>query len=138
MGNKNIITCRLLLFLMALVSSCSGEADVRRDFDYEVRVEKYHEDVPVGETRELIFSILREGEYENTGYGMSHFVRKGSGTLSDGAGRVLEENTAYGVDPSGSHLFYTVLSRGPHKIEFLFRDSFGKEREILIELSGTE
>ena len=135
MGLKIYMTTGLLTLATVLPFSCDRELEVRRDFDFEVRAEKYRTDMALGETRGIILHIESEGNWDGTAYGMSVFLREGEGTLSDGEDNVLEDNRHYGVYPGRFELYYTPHEKGTHKIEIVIDSSTGKSREMTVELS---
>lgn len=130
-----------ILFLFAMiaisltVASCEQELDIKSDYAYSVTMQKYRNEIALGETLELEFFINPEGNYEPTEYYVSYFIRKGEGTVSDSDNHVLEKNTFYKVTPESFKLYYTAYEGSSHQLEVILKDSFGKEQELKIDLS---
>lgn len=134
-----IFTICILLSIIGLVAvSCEQTLSIKRDYDFTIQTEKYHEDLSVGETLTLNLRLDLEGEYEDAEYFVSYFLRKGEGTVSDVDWNVLNENSYYKIAPDQFVLHYTAASKGSHKIELQVKDSSGKEKELVIDLSVKE
>lgn len=138
MKNRIYITSLLLLFIGYMAISCEQELNVKRAYDFEVKTEKYHEEMAPGQTRTFDFRIEKEGDYKGAEYAVSYFLRSGRGTVSDENWNVLDENDYYPVGSDGFLLHYTAHGAGTHKIELTIKDSTGKEKEVVINLSAKE
>lgn len=129
----------LLLSMIAIsltVASCEQELDIKSDYAYSVTMQKYRNEIASGETLELEFFINPEGDYELAEYYVSYFIRKGEGTVSDSDNNVLEKNTFYKITPESFKLYYTAHAGSSHQLEVIIKDSFGKEKELKIDLSS--
>lgn len=133
---KLILTAFISVLFFSLFS-CSSDVDVtiNTEYDFSVRMQKYRNDIKIGETKELEFFIDKAGDYEGTKYYVSVFLRTGEGEITDGKQR-LKENVYYEVPSNGFKLFYRSLSADSHRIEVLVKDSFGKEKETIVTLSN--
>lgn len=138
MKHRMYITSLLLLLIGYMALSCEQELTVKRAYDFEVKTKKYHEKMASGETRTFDFRIEKEGDYKGAEYSVSYFLRSGRGTVSDENWNALEENDYYPVSSDGFLLHYTAHEAGEHKIELTVKDSAGKEKEVVINLSATE
>lgn len=117
------------------VLSCEQNLDIKNDYDFSITMQKFRTDIVLGETVELEYFINREGDYVGAEYYVSYFIRKGEGTLSDSDYNVLEKNTYYKVNPDTFKLYYTAHRGSNHEIELIIKDSFGKKKELTIDLS---
>ncbi|WP_085537247.1 TraQ conjugal transfer family protein [Massilibacteroides vaginae] len=126
----------ILLSLLTILFSCNSEIDIRQDYDFEVRMQKYRTEISEGETKELEFFIDKEGNYDHTKYYVSVFLRLGKGVITTDKDKMMNDNQYYEVPASGFKLYYTSQSAETHKIEILVKDSFGKEKETVVTLSN--
>lgn len=132
---KNIIII-LFIALTGLVS-CNDEINVKQDYDFSITVEKYRKEIAAGETVGFVFHLNRNGNYALTHYTVNCFIREGEGTIRDKYGNTYKMNTDYPVnDPGTFTLFYTSQCSEAQRIELVFKDSFGKSRETVIELQN--
>lgn len=138
MKNRIYIAAIFLSFIGMVAISCEEELSIKRDFDFEVGVEKYHSEIMAGETRTFSFHLKKEGDYENAEYFLSYFLLSGQGTLSDEKWNVLEENEFYKIPSDTFSLRYTAHKEGNHQIEFTVKDAFGREKEFKVSLTGKE
>lgn len=133
--NIGLITASLLICYS--LSGCSDSLSIKQDYDFTVKVEKYRTDIAEGETMNFIFHLLREGDYAQTRYSVSCFIRDGKGEIRDKYGNELKMNTAYTVYNTDTYeLSYTSRCSDSQTIELTFSDSFGKIREVIIELQN--
>ncbi len=126
----------VMLFCYYLIA-CDDGITIKQNFDFSVSVEKYRTEIVKDETMKLVFHLQREGNYVQTKYFVSCFIRNGQGTIRDKFGNELMMNTAYTVyDTDAYELSYTSQCSDSHTIELTFSDSFGNIREVVIELQN--
>lgn len=138
MNNRIYITAVLLFIMGCMAMSCEKELSVKRNYDFEIKTAKYHEEISQGETKTFDFKIEKEGDYKGAEYYVSYFLRSGAGTVSDADWNVLEENDYYPVPNDSFILRYTAHEAGTHKIELTIKDASGKEKETVINLTAEE
>lgn len=135
MNNHKIYYSIMLILLVIFYTSCNSEVDVKQDYDFTVTMQKYRKEISQGDTKELEFFIQKEGDYKNSKYYASVFLRSGTGkiTIDNNA---INENTFYEVSNTGFKIQYTSLSKESHQIEVIVKNSFGQEKETIISLSN--
>lgn len=134
---KSISLVMAIIISCYYLTACDNDLSVRQDYDFTVKVEKYRTDIAEGETMKFIFHWVREGNFVQTKYFVSCFIRDGQGEIRDKYGNELKMNTAYTVyDTDAYELSYTSQCSDSHTIELTFSDSFGNVREIIVELQN--
>lgn len=125
----------LFAFLLTLVS-CSQEVDVKQNFDYEIKMQKYRTDVEVGKPVSLVFFIKNAGNYSDVHYSVNYFLRKGAGQLFNQTNQTLQDNTQYEIQGDTLRIEYLPTQKGEHTIEIEFSDNFNQKKEMVINLSA--
>lgn len=125
----------LFAFFLTLVS-CSQEVDVKQNFDYEIKMQKYRTDVEVGKPVRLVFFIKSVGNYSDVRYSVNYFLRKGAGQLFDQTNQTLQDNTQYEIQGDTLRIEYLPTQQGDHIIEVEFSDNFNQRKEMVINLSA--
>lgn len=71
----------ILFALVFTLCSCEEDLDVQQSYPFDVEVMPYGDKIANGETVELRFEIIPEGNYSNTLYTIRYFQFEGDGTL---------------------------------------------------------
>ncbi len=121
--------------LMALVSlaiaavcglaSCSDDLDVQQSYPFTVEVMPFTDKIVKGQTVELRFEIVPEGNYTNTLYTIRYFQYDGEGSLRLVDGPVLVNNDRVLLESKTFRLNYTAKSSGEHRYLVVVEDNFG-------------
>ena len=128
-------TYRKTFGLMALVSlaiaavcglaSCSDDLDVQQSYPFTVEVMPFTDKIVKGQTVELRFEIVPEGNYTNTLYTIRYFQYDGEGSLRLVDGPVLVNNDRVLLESKTFRLNYTAKSSGEHRYLVVVEDNFG-------------
>ena len=121
--------------LMALVSlaiaavcglaSCSDDLDVQQSYPFTVEVMPFTDKIVKGQTVELRFEIVPEGNYTNTLYTIRYFQYDGEGSLRLVDGPALVNNDRVLLESKTFRLNYTAKSSGEHRYLVVVEDNFG-------------
>ncbi len=121
--------------LMALISlaiaavcglaSCSDDLDVQQSYPFTVEVMPFTDKIVKGQTVELRFEIVPEGNYTNTLYTIRYFQYDGEGSLKLVDGPVLVNNDRVLLESKTFRLNYTAKSSGEHRYLVVVEDNFG-------------
>lgn len=121
--------------LMALISlaiaavcglaSCSDDLDVQQPYPFTVEVMPFTDKIVKGQTVELRFEIVPEGNYTNTLYTIRYFQYDGEGSLRLVDGPVLVNNDRVLLESKTFRLNYTAKSSGEHRYLVVVEDNFG-------------
>lgn len=114
----------ILAALVCSLSSCSGDLDIQQSYPFTVEVMPYAEKIAKGETVELRFEIVPEGNYANTLYTIRYFQYDGEGTLRLVDGPVLVDNDRVLLEDKSFRLRYTAKSADAHKFLVVVQDNF--------------
>lgn len=115
----------ILFLLIVTLSSCSDDLDVQQSYPFTVEVMPYGDKITKGETVELRFEILPEGDYANTLYTIRYFQYDGEGTLKIVDGPVLVNNDRVLLDGKTFRLNYTAKSSEAAKFGVWIENNFG-------------
>lgn len=128
-------TYRKTFGLMALVSlaiaavcglaSCSDDLDVQQSYPFTVEVMPFTDKIVKGQTVELRFEIVPEGNYTNTLYTIRYFQYDGEGSLRLVDGPALVNNDRVLLESKTFRLNYTAKSSGEHRYLVVVEDNFG-------------
>lgn len=128
-------TYRKTFGLMALISlaiaavcglaSCSDDLDVQQSYPFTVDVMPFTDKIVKGQTVELRFEIVPEGNYTNTLYTIRYFQYDGEGSLRLVDGPVLVNNDRVLLESKTFRLNYTAKSSGEHRYLVVVEDNFG-------------
>lgn len=128
-------TYRKTFGLMALISlaiaavcglaSCSDDLDVQQSYPFTVEVMPFTDKIVKGQTVELRFEIVTEGNYTNTLYTIRYFQYDGEGSLRLVDGPVLVNNDRVLLESKTFRLNYTAKSSGEHRYLVVVEDNFG-------------
>lgn len=144
-------TYRKTFGLMALISlaiaavcglaSCSDDLDVQQSYPFTVEVMPFTDKIVKGQTVELRFEIVPEGNYTNTLYTIRYFQYDGEGSLRLVDGPVLVNNDRVLLESKTFRLNYTAKSSGEHRYLVVVEDNFGStpwERTFEFNNNGKE
>lgn len=128
-------TYRKTFGLMALISlaiaavcglaSCSDDLDVQQSYPFTVEVMPFTDKIVKGQTVELRFEIVPEGNYTNTLYTIRYFQYDGEGSLRFVDGPALVNNDRVLLESKTFRLNYTAKSSGEHRYLVVVEDNFG-------------
>ncbi|MCR1851921.1 DUF3872 domain-containing protein [Parabacteroides distasonis] len=131
----------LILVIAAVCSltSCSDDLDVQQSYPFTVEVMPYGDKITAGQTVELRFEIIPEGNYANTLYTIRYFQYDGEGTLKLVDGPVLVNNDRVLLESKTFRLNYTAKSADAHKFLVVVEDNFGSTPwEQTFEFNGKD
>lgn len=117
----------LLLVIAAVCSltSCNDDLDVQQSYPFTVEVMPFADKIVKGQTVELRFEIVPEGNYTNTLYTIRYFQYDGEGSLKLVDGPVLVNNDRVLLESKTFRLTYTAKSSQAHKLLIVIEDNFG-------------
>ena len=115
----------LVIAAMCSLTSCSDDLDVQQSYPFTVEVMPYADKITQGQTVELRFEIVPEGNYANTLYTIRYFQYDGEGTLKLVDGPVLVNNDRVLLESKTFRLNYTANSSEAHKFLVVVEDNFG-------------
>lgn len=117
----------VLFALVFSLSSCSDDLDVQQSYPFNVEVMPYGDKIANGETVELRFEIVPEGNYSNTLYTIRYFQYEGNGELKLVGGPVLVNNDRVLLESKSFRLNYTAKSSDSHKFLVVVENNFGSQ-----------
>lgn len=117
-----------ILFAIAFsLCSCNDDLDVQQSYPFTVEVMPYGDKIANGETIELRFEIVPEGNYNNTLYTIRYFQYEGDGELKLIGGPVLVNNDRVLLESKSFRLNYTAKSSDSHKFLVVVENNFGSQ-----------
>lgn len=144
-GDIRLTPARFFGFWIALfaivisMTSCSDDLDVQQSYPFTVEVMPYGDKITQGQTVELRFKIVPEGNYANTLYTIRYFQYDGEGTLKLVDGPVLVNNDRVLLESKSFRLNYTAKSADAHKFLVVVEDNFGSTPwEQTFEFNGKD
>lgn len=142
-SNKKSLGVIALLSLVAAavcsLTSCSDDLDVQQSYPFTVEVMPFADKIKQGETVELRFEIVPEGNYANTLYTIRYFQYDGEGTLKLVDGPVLVNNDRVLLESKTFRLNYTAKTSDSHKFIVVVEDSFNTNPwEQTFEFNGKD
>lgn len=114
----------ILFAILFALTSCSDDLDVQQSYPFTVEVMPYGDKITQGETIELRFTIIPEGNYANTLYTIRYFQYEGEGTLKLVDGPVLVNNDRVLLESKTFRMTYTAKSSGAAKFGVWIEDNF--------------
>ncbi len=117
----------ILFALVFTLTSCSDDLDVQQSYPFNVEVMPYGDKIANGETVELRFEIVPEGNYSNTLYTIRYFQYEGKGELKLVGGPVLVNNDRVLLESKSFRLNYTAKSSDSHKFLVVVENNFGSQ-----------
>ena len=128
-----------LFAILVSLTSCSDDLDVQQSYPFTVEVMPYGDKITKGQTVELRFEIVPEGNYANTLYTIRYFQYDGEGTLKLVDGPVLVNNDRVLLESKTFRLNYTANSSEAHKFLVVVEDNFGSTTwEQTFEFNGKD
>ena len=129
----------LVIAAVCSLTSCSDDLDVQQSYPFTVEVMPYGDKITKGQTVELRFEIVPEGNYANTLYTIRYFQYDGEGTLKLVDGPVLVNNDRVLLESKTFRLNYTANSSEAHKFLVVVEDNFGSTPwEQTFEFNGKD
>ena len=124
---------------MCGLTSCSDDLDVQQSYPFMVEVMPFADKITQGQTVELRFEIIPEGNYANTLYTIRYFQYDDEGTLKLVDGPVLVNNDRVLLESKTFRLNYTTKSADAHKFLVVVEDNFGSTPwEQTFEFNGKD
>ncbi|MCM1141117.1 MAG: DUF3872 domain-containing protein [Muribaculum sp.] len=117
----------ILFALVFSLCSCDDDLDVQQSYPFTVEVMPYGDKIANGETIELRFEIVPEGNYNNTLYTIRYFQYEGEGELKLVGGPVLVNNDRVLLESKSFRLNYTAKSSDGHKFLVVVENNFGSQ-----------
>ncbi len=141
-NKKSFGVIAILTFVIAAVcslTSCSDDLDVQQSYPFTVEVMPFADKITAGQTVELRFEIIPEGNYANTLYTIRYFQYDGEGTLKLVDGPVLVNNDRVLLESKTFRLNYTAKSADAHKFLVVVQDNFNSTPwEQTFEFNGKD
>lgn len=141
-NKKSFGVIAILTLVIAAVyslTSCSDDLDVQQSYPFTVEVMPFADKITAGQTVELRFEIVPEGNYANTLYTIRYFQYDGEGTLKLVDGPVLVNNDRVLLESKTFRLNYTAKSADAHKFLVVVEDNFGSTPwEQTFEFNGKD
>ena len=141
-NKKSFGVIAILTLIIAAVfsfTSCSDDLDVQQSYPFTVEVMPFADKITQGQTVELRFEIVPEGNYANTLYTIRYFQYDGEGTLKLVDGPVLVNNDRVLLESKTFRLNYTAKSADTHKFLVVVEDNFGSTPwEQTFEFNGKD
>ena len=129
----------LVIAAVCSLTSCSDDLDVQQSYPFTVEVMPFVDKIKQGQTVELRFEIVPEGNYANTLYTIRYFQYDGEGTLKLVDGPVLVNNDRVLLESKTFRLNYTAKSADAHKFLVVVEDNFGSTPwEQTFEFNGKD
>jgi len=114
----------ILFALLFAFTSCEDDLDVQQSYPFTVEVMPHTDKIVQGQTVELRFTIIPEGNYTNTLYTIRYFQYEGDGELKLVGGPVLVNNDRVLLESKSFRLNYTARSADSHKFLVVIEDNF--------------
>ena len=129
----------LVIAAVCSLTSCSDDLDVQQSYPFTVEVMPFADKITAGQTVELRFEIVPEGNYANTLYTIRYFQYDGEGTLKLVDGPVLVNNDRVLLESKTFRLNYTAKSADAHKFLIVVEDNFNSTPwEQTFEFNGKD
>lgn len=127
----------LLAAIACASSSCSDDGlDIKQDYSYTVETLPLPKSLKKGESVDLEFSIVREGNYNGTSFKFRYFQSEGEGLLTTNKGQIIPVNRFQSIASDNFVLTYTNLAEEQAKLDFVFEDNFGQRVEYSVTFAG--
>lgn len=134
---KRFATYTLYTLLLAtIVCACTDSLDIKQSYGYSVETLPLPKSLKKGQSVDLEFSILREGNYSGTSFRFRFFQSEGAGTLTDATGQPLAMNRYHAIPSDDFVLTYTCTAEEQQQLDFVFEDSFGQRVDYVISFTG--
>ncbi len=120
-----IAVLSLVIAAVCSLTSCNDALDVQQSYPFTVEVMPFADKIVKGQTVELRFEIVPDGNYTNTLYTIRYFQYDGEGSLKLVDGPVLVNNDRVLLESKTFRLDYTAKSSGEHRYLVVVEDNFG-------------
>ncbi|GAB6008778.1 TraQ conjugal transfer family protein [Dysgonomonas reticulitermitis] len=114
-----------LAAIMLLACACSGNLDIKQDYEFKVTHLPVPKKIKKGETIEIRCQLEQAGYYKDTGYVLRYFQTGGRGLLRMGNNEPLLPNDLYELKEDTFRLYYTSQSEEQAVIDIYFFSSEG-------------
>ncbi len=114
------------LLITSLICACNDELDIKQNYLFELETMPVQKRIAVGETAEIRFRIVKEGDYEQAKFYIRYFQPDGKGELQLDDGRILLPNDLYVLSSDVFRLYYTSQSTDQQNIDIYIEDNFGQ------------
>lgn len=122
---------------VALLSGCDKEVlDVQEVFPFEVKVMPVPKEIGMGESVEIRFSIISNGNYSGNTYRIRYFQNDGQGILNYSGYKPYLPNDLYPLTEKEFRLYYTSQSLVSQQFDVWIVDSFGNEKQISFQFNN--
>ena len=128
----------VLFALVFSLCSCDDDLDVQQSYPFTVDVMPYGDKIANGETIELRFTIIPEGNYTNTLYTIRYFQYEGEGELTLVGGPTLVNNDRVLLESKQFRLNYTAQSADSHEQLITIEDNYGTKWEQTFEFNNSD
>lgn len=127
----------LLAAIACASSSCSDDGlDIKQNYSYIVETLPLPKSLKKGESVDLEFSIVREGNYNGTSFKFRYFQSEGEGILSTDKGKIIPVNRFQSIVSDDFVLTYINLAEEQVQLDFVFEDNFGQRVEYTVQFAG--
>jgi len=134
---KSVLVVLSLIIGASLFTSCDNDLDIQSDFPFEVNVMPVPNQVANGQTVEIRFTIVRNGNYEGTNYFIRYFQFDGQGTLRLYNSFPYLPNDLYPLPAEQFRLYYTSHSNESESFDVWISDNFGNEKKISFQFNNS-
>lgn len=127
----------IVILGITLLSGCDKEVlDVQEVFPFEVKVMPVPKEIGMGETVEIRFSIISNGNYTGNTYQIRYFQNDGQGILNYSGYKPYLPNDLYPLAEKEFRLYYTSQSLVSQQFDVWIVDSFGNEKQISFQFNN--
>ncbi|MDR1501198.1 MAG: DUF3872 domain-containing protein [Prevotella sp.] len=114
-----------LAAIMLLALACSGDIDIKQDYEFKVTHLPVPKKIKKGKTIEIRCQLEQTGYYKDTGHVMRYFQAEGRGLLRMGNNEPFLPNDLYELKEDRFRLYYTSQSEEQAVIDIYFFSSDG-------------
>jgi hypothetical protein len=123
------------MLIACIVCACNDRLDIIQDYGYSIETLPLPKTMKQGDTLDLEFSIVREGNYSATQYKFRYFQSDGKGLLTY-SGRIIPVNRFQNIASDSFVLTYTCQCSEQQQLDFVFENNFGRKVEYTVTFSG--
>lgn len=135
---KSVLVVLSMVIGTFLFTSCDNDLDIQSDFPFEVNVMPVPKQIANGQTVEMRFTIVRNGNYEGTNYSIRYFQFGGQGTLRLYNSFPYLPNDLYPLPGEQFRLYYTSQSNESESFDVWISDNFGNEKKISFQFNSSD
>lgn len=119
------------------LSGCEKEVlDVQEIFPFEINVMPVPKDIAMGETVEIRFSIISNGNFSGNKYYLRYFQNEGQGMLRYFNNKPYLPNDSYFIAEKEFRLYYTSQAMVSQEFDVWIADSFGNEKQVTFQFKN--